>query len=201
MSNGNEKRYFVEEGKSLSTKIGNVGPHEEITIKLIGGENPNKMIEKHLKNGLLYEADKPRIDAAAKVKADKNQALKDQVGAVEKLEIANKKIKHLEDKIKDSGDDAIRDELKDTKKELGKAKTALDAAKIELTEASTKLEAAKKDSGEVVTAHDATKKELEDANGNLNASEELLSETQVKLSDTEKALKEATAELKELKKK
>lgn len=197
MSNENKKRYFVEEGKSLSTKIGNVAPHGEITSKLIGGENPNKMIEKHLKNGLLYEADKPRIDVAAKVKADKNQVLKDQAGAVEKLELANKKIKHLEDKIKDSGDDAIKSELKDVKKELGEANAKFTAAEKELDaektahgetstnhdnatnalndevrahgETRTKLDAAEKDFGDEVTAHDATKKELKELKASIKA--------------------------------
>lgn len=197
----NDKKYFIEEGKSLSTKIGNVGPHEEITTKLIGGENPQKMIDKHLKNKLLYEADEPRIDAAAKVKADRNKALKDEVGAVEKLELANKKIKDLEGKIKASGDGAIKDELKDKKKELSEANTALEAAEKVSDDATEAHDATKTELAEANAKLEAAEKELEVVQGNLDASEELIGETQVKLSEAETAHEATKKELEKLKKK
>lgn len=86
--------YFVEEGKSLTSKRGIRGPHDDVTERDIPGVTEERM-EELLASGVLYEAEMSKPDAKAEaearakaVKAEKAQAKK---SAVKKTVNADKK--------------------------------------------------------------------------------------------------------------
>lgn len=75
--------YFVENGKSLTSKRGIRGPHDDVTAKDIPGENGAKRLEELEEAGVLYKADKskPEVKAAAEAKAKAAKAKKAQAEA------------------------------------------------------------------------------------------------------------------------
>lgn len=70
--------YFVEDGKSLTSKRGIRGPHDAVVAKDIPGDKGAERLEELEGAGVLYKADKSKPEAkaaaAAKAKASKAKA-------------------------------------------------------------------------------------------------------------------------------
>jgi topoisomerase IA-like protein len=56
--------YFVEEGKSLTSKRGIRGPHDDVTERDIPGVTKER-VEELVASGVLYEAEMSKPDAKA----------------------------------------------------------------------------------------------------------------------------------------
>ncbi len=73
-------KYFVEDGKSLTSKRGIRGPHDSVAAKDIPGDKGAERLEELEGAGVLYKAEQSKPEAkkaaAAKAKAAKAKAAK-----------------------------------------------------------------------------------------------------------------------------